>query len=161
MDILDETLILLWKSLSENNVQYIMVGGFAVSMHGYNRTTDDIDIWIKDDSFNRKNLAKALLNFGYENINWDEIQFVPGWNNFSIGSGIELDILVNMKGLEGFTFEECFSMASIADIESIEIPFLHINQLILNKKAVNRTKDQLDIMELENIIKIRKEMGLD
>ena len=61
----------------------------------------------------------------------------------------QLDIMVDMKGLEGYTFDECFQIATIADIENIKIPFLHINQLIANKKAVNRTKDQVDVVELE------------
>ncbi len=69
--------------------------------------------------------------------------------------------MVDMKGLEGFTFDECFQKATIADIESIKIPFLHTNQLIANKKAVNRTKDQVDVIELEKIKLLRKEMGLD
>jgi hypothetical protein len=45
-------------------------------------------------------------------------------------------------------------MASIADIDGVKVPFLHINQLIANKKAVNRPKDQLDVIELERIQKI-------
>ena len=50
---------------------------------------------------------------------------------------------------------------TIAEIEDIKIPFIHINQLILNKKEVNRPKDQLDVTELEKIVQLRKEMGLD
>jgi hypothetical protein len=42
MDILDEELIAFWRKLNENNVRYIMVGGLAIRMHGYNRTTDEI-----------------------------------------------------------------------------------------------------------------------
>ena len=45
-------------------------------------------------------------------------------------------------------------MAAIADIDGVHVPFLHINQLIANKKAVNRPKDQLDIIELERIQKL-------
>lgn len=52
-------------------------------------------------------------------------------------------------------------MASIATIYEIEVPFLQINQLIANKKAVNRGKDQVDVIELELIKKLRIEMGLD
>jgi hypothetical protein len=48
-------------------------------------------------------------------------------------------------------------MASIADIEGTRIPFLHINHLIANKKIVNRPKDQIDVIELEKIRKIREE----
>ena len=99
--------------------------------------------------------------FGYKDLSWEEIQFVPEWTNFYIGNGIVLDILINMKGLEGYTFEDCLKISMVAEIENVKVPFLHINQLILNKKAVNRPKDQLDVKELEKIIQLRKEMGLD
>ena len=66
-----------------------------------------------------------------------------------------------MKGLEVYTFDECLQIATIATIEKMQVPFLHINQLIANKKAVNRPKDQIDVMELEKIKQLRKEMGLD
>ncbi|MBO9153711.1 hypothetical protein ACFOTA_15940 [Chitinophaga sp. GCM10012297] len=72
------------------------------------------------------------------------------------GKGIELDILGNMKGLEQLSFDECLQMASIADIEGVSVPFLHINHLIENKKIVNRPKDQIDVIELEKIRKIRE-----
>lgn len=48
-------------------------------------------------------------------------------------------------------------MASIADLEGIRVPFLHINHLIVNKKIVDRPKDQVDVIELEKIRKIREE----
>ena len=83
--------------------------------------------------------------------------FVPGWTNFYIGSGIELDIMTTMKGLENLSFSECLTMASIADLEGVEVPFLHINHLIENKKIVNRPKDQVDVIELEKIRKFREE----
>ena len=160
MDILDEDLISFWNSLSACNVLYIMVGGFAVNMHGYLRATQDVDIWIKDEPANRVNLGRAMKVFGYEGLDWEDMQFVPGWTNFYIGHGILLDILIKMKGLEGYSFDECLKMATIAEIGNVKIPFLHINQLIANKKAVNRFKDQIDVMELEKIKALRKEMGL-
>jgi len=161
MDIFDEDLLLFWKSLSDNDVRYLMVGGFAVTMHGYTRATDDIDIWIKDDIKNRQNLGKAMSVFGYGELSWEDLQFVPGWTNFYIGNGLELDILITMKGLEGLSFDECLNLARVAEIENVKVPFLHINHLIANKRAVNRSKDQIDVMELEKIIQLRKEMGLD
>ncbi len=160
MDVLDEELLKFWRSLNENNVLYIMVGGFAVNMHGYTRATDDIDIWIEDSLQNRRNLGKALAIFGYAAIAWEEIQFVPGWTNFYIGPGVVLDIMTSMKGVE-ISFEQALNEANFSEIENIQVPFLHINQLIQNKKAVNRSKDQIDVIELENIKELRKEMGLD
>ena len=60
MDIFDADILLLWKCLQQNNVRYIMIGGFATNLHGYSQATNDIDIWIEDTLPNRKNLRKAL-----------------------------------------------------------------------------------------------------
>ncbi len=65
--------------------------------------------------------------------------------------------MVEMKGLKNYTFNECLDVATIATIENVPVPFLHINHLIQNKKAVNRPKDQLDVMYLEKIKQILKE----
>jgi hypothetical protein len=61
MDVLDNDLISFWKSLNQYDVKYIMIGGFAVNLHGFSRTTGDLDIWLKDEIRNRKNLGKALV----------------------------------------------------------------------------------------------------
>lgn len=161
MDTMDESLLEFWQILEQFNVEYIMVGGVAVNLHGYSRTTKDIDVWINDTKENRRKLGTAFGKLGYDELNMEDFQFVPGWTNFYIGSGIVLDILIDMKGLEEYTFDECLKVATIAEIENVKIPFLHINQLIANKKAVNRSKDQIDVMELEKIKLLRKEMGLD
>ncbi len=87
----------------------------------------------------------------------DRIQFVPGWTDFHLLNGLRLDIIINMKGLEEYSFDESLEMAAIAAIDDVKIPFLHINQLIANKKAVNRPKDQIDVIELEKIKRIIEE----
>jgi hypothetical protein len=66
-----------------------------------------------------------------------------------------------MKGLEDFSFDDCLRQANMADIEDVRIPFLHINHLIANKKAVNRPKDQLDVMSLEDLKKLEKDSSED
>jgi hypothetical protein len=160
MDMLDDELLRFWKALNDNNVRYIMVGGFATRFHGFNRNTDDLDMWLEDTIENRRNLRKSFQVLGYGDFSSLEMmQFVPGWTNFYIGSGIELDIMTNMKGLENIAFSECLNMASIADLEGVRVPFLHINHLIENKRIVNRPKDQIDVIELEKIRKIREEEG--
>lgn len=161
MDILDEDLLNFWRSLSVNKVAYMMIGGFAVNMHGYSRATKDVDIWIRDDAENRRRLGVAMQIYGYEDIAWESFQFIPGWTNFNIGGGLELDILVEMKGLESFSFDQCMNFATIATIGGIDVPFLHINHLIANKLAANRPKDQLDVLELQKIKDLRSRLGLD
>ena len=161
MDILDKNLLKFWSALNVQEVKYIMVGGFAVNMHGFSRATADIDVWIKDEPSNRVKFGNALSEFGYEKSLWEKFQFVPGWSDIAIGAGIRLDIMTTMKGLESISFEEAEKYAAMAEIKGVLVPFLHINHLIANKNAINRSKDQLDVIELKKIIEIRKEMGLD
>lgn len=162
MDIFDEEIFKFLRALQNNNVNYIVIGGYAANLHGYQRFTWDMDVWIEDSKINRENLRKAFSEAGMGNyFMLETMQFVPGWTDFRLNNGMRLDIMVNMKGLESFSFNECLNVATSAEIDGIKIPFLHINQLIANKKAVNRPKDQVDVMELEKIKQLRKEMGLD
>jgi hypothetical protein len=162
MDIYNDSLLLFWQTLNKNHVSYIMVGGFAVNMHGYMRATKDADMWIRDSLENRQNLRKSFIELGYGDYeSLETMQFVPGWSEFYIGDGIVLDMMTGMKGLEGYSFEDCLQKASIAHLNGIMVPFLHINQLLANKRAVSRSKDQLDVIELEKIKEERRKMGLD
>lgn len=159
MDIFDEEILKFWAALQNCQVRYIMVGEYAMDLHAYQRYTGLIDIWIKDTPDNRKQLREAFIECGMGDYDMLEtMQFVPGWTDFNLMNGLRLDIMVNMKGLEGYSFDECLNMASIADIEGVKVPFLHINQLIANKKAVNRPKDQLDVIELQRIQKLLGEV---
>ena len=60
MDIFDEEILKFWKCLQNNNVQYIMVVGYATNLHGYQRFTEDLNIWLKDTLENRQLLRKAF-----------------------------------------------------------------------------------------------------
>jgi len=158
MDVLDDDLIGFWKSLNENNVRYIMIGGFATRFHGFNRNTDDLDMRLDDTRENRKKLRKAFADLSYGDFeSLETMEFVPGCTSLNIGGGIELDILTQMEGLGKLTFNDCLNQASIADLEGTKVPFLHINHLIENKRIVNRPKDQVDVIELEKIRKLREE----
>jgi len=119
-----------------------------------------MDIWIEDTKINRKSLRKAFAEYGIGDIELlERMQFVTGWTDFYLNNGLRLDIITHMKGLEDCSFDQCYNMASIAEIENVQIPFLHINHLIQNKKSVGREKDQLDVKYLEEIKKLREENG--
>lgn len=157
MDTLDEEILNLWKLLYENKVEYIMVGGFATNLHGFQRTTADMDIWIKDSLENRKHLRKAFKELGlgdFEQI--ENMKFVPGWSGLRLNSGFELDIMTYIQGFEQENFDECYKIAPTALIMEIPVKFLHLNQLIEAKKTSAREKDKIDIIELE---KIRNKKG--
>jgi len=101
---------------------------------------------------NRKKLRRAIKLHGsgdYEPL--ERMQFIPGWTEIRLLSGFKLDLMTKVKGLEGLTFDKCYDMAVVAEIEGVRVRFLHYNHLIESKKAANRLKDQLDVEELEKI----------
>lgn len=152
MDLLDEEILAIWRKFADLGLRYIMVGGFATNLHGHQRTTGDIDIWIEDSLENRKKLRTALfqLEIGdFEPI--ERMDFVPGWSTIQLNSGLELDIMTFLKGFDQESFADCYASASIAEIENIPVRFLQINHLIEEKKALAREKDLIDVAALERI----------
>lgn len=142
----------VWKYLSENNVNYLTIGGFAVNIYGYGRNTGDIDIFIEDTIANRENLRNAIKQMGlgdFESIT--TMQFIPGWTDFTLNINFRLDIMTSVKGLENKPFVVLLEKANIIDIDGIPVFFIDYDNLIIAKKAANRLKDQLDIEELEKL----------
>lgn len=149
---MQKQIIDVWKYLSENNVNYLTVGGFAVNIYGYGRNTGDIDIFIEDTIANRENLRKAIKQMGlgdFESIK--TMQFIPGWTDFTLNINFRLDIMTSVKGLENQPFAALLEKANIIDIDGIPVFFIDYDNLIIAKKAANRLKDQLDIEELEKL----------
>lgn len=158
MDVYDEELLLLWRTLNKLNVHYIMIGGVAVNLHGFSRTTADIDIWLFDSLPNRKAFRKALAELELGDFDAIEtMQFIPGWTYFHLNNGIQIDVMTALKGLENVAFNECLQLSSSATIYDVEVPFLHINHLLEAKRATSRPKDLIDIIELEKIKNLRNE----
>jgi len=83
-------------------------------------------------------LAFNELSYG-DFASIETMKFIPGWTSF-YAAGIELDIMTEMKGLENISFDDCYAVAVCANLDGIIVPFLHINHLIENKKAINRAK---------------------
>ncbi|HCQ11909.1 hypothetical protein [Flavobacterium sp.] len=155
---MESQIIEVWKYFSLNNVKYLTIGGFAVSIYGYGRNTGDIDIYIEDSIENRENLRIALKQLGigdFENIK--TMQFIPGWTDITLNFNLRLDIMTSVKGLEDTSFEQLLERAYIKEISGVPIYFLDYENLIKAKKAANREKDLLDIAELEKINKISDE----
>ncbi|WP_426095020.1 nucleotidyltransferase [Flavobacterium sp. DSR2-3-3] len=149
---MQKQIIDVWKYLSENNVNYLTIGGFAVNIYGYGRNTGDIDIFIEDTIANRENLRNAIKQMGlgdFESIK--TMQFIPGCTDFTLNINFRLDIMTSVKGLENKPFVVLLEKANIIDIDGIPVFFIDYDNLIIAKKAANRLKDQLDIEELEKL----------
>lgn len=149
---MDEELLSLWRSLNKNEVRYILVGGFAVNLHGFSRITADVDIWLEDTLLNRKKFRQTLkdLSFGdFKEI--ETMPFIPGWSGFFLPSGFELDVMTFLKNFPAEQFNSCFEIAPEVKIHDVSIKFLHINHLVQEKQALGRPKDLLDIEEMKRI----------
>jgi predicted nucleotidyltransferase len=132
--------------LLEEQVDFMIVGAYALGTHGYPRATGDIDIWVKPDIINSKKLYKALVRFGAPlgQIQIDE--FSTEGVIFQIGViPRRIDIITK---IDGITYEEADEDKIIVEIEDLKIPVISLEKLIRNKIATGREKDQLDIKTL-------------
>ncbi|MET0634720.1 MAG: DUF6036 family nucleotidyltransferase [Chitinophagaceae bacterium] len=135
-------------SLNSNNVRYLLVGGFSVILHGYSRTTGDMDIWVERSSENYQRLKDAFSNFGMPVFDMTEQNFLshPNWDVFTFGRPpVAIDIMVKVQGLD---FQTAFNNAVIFEDDSLNIRTIHKNDLIKAKNSSGRSKD---LNDLENL----------
>ncbi|WP_396188555.1 hypothetical protein [Flavobacterium sp.] len=142
----------IWKNFDLEKLEYIIIGGFAVNIYGYNRNTGDMNVFFKDTLENRLKLNKALkASKLIEFPNVETMQFIPGYTDVNIGFGMRLDLMTSVKGLEDISFDELFNNATVVEITGVKVNFIDYENLIKSKFAANRTKDILDIEELNKV----------
>ncbi|HWK07395.1 MAG TPA: hypothetical protein VNS58_27370 [Puia sp.] len=136
------------QAMNNHNVDYILVGGYAVILHGYRRVTGDMDIWVKKTSENYSKLSLAFAEFGLPLFDMTEEKFLDTdmADVFSFGRPpVSIDIITKLKGVE---FDEAFAQAQVFDENGLMIRFIHLTNLIQAKKAAGRHKDLDDIEKL-------------
>lgn len=136
------------QALNNHDVQYILVGGYAVILHGYRRVTGDMDIWVSRTKENYSKLKGAFDEFGLPVFDMTEQKFLNAGevDVFSFGRPpVSIDIITKLKGVE---FNEAFSQALTFNEEGLRIRFIHLNNLIEAKKAAGRHKDLDDLEKL-------------
>ena len=136
------------KSLNNNKVNYILVGGYSVILHGYSRTTGDMDIWVERTKENYIKISKAFSDFGMPLFDMSIENFLnhPNWDVFTFGKPpAAIDIMVNIKGLD---FSIAFTNAVFFSDEDLSIRTINKDDLIKAKMAANRSKDQNDLENL-------------
>jgi predicted nucleotidyltransferase len=155
MNIFYEEHRIILDKLIDKGIDFILIGGYAVNYHGYNRSTGDMDLWIKPDNANKLLLLAALIEIGYDK---EGISTLETWDftlpqSFYIGNEPErTDFMTHISGVN---FNEAKGMIVQANIDGLLLPIIHINTLIQNKKASTRGKDRVDAEYLEKIIQFR------
>lgn len=139
------------KALHQCEVRYVLVGGYSVILHGYSRTTGDMDIWVEKTFENYNRLTKAFFLFRMPTFDMTIENFLnnPDFDVFTFGrQPVAIDIITTIKGL---TFEETYDQASDVDVEGVPVRLIHYNHLIQAKQAAGRSRDQNDIDNLERL----------
>jgi predicted nucleotidyltransferase len=135
-------------SLNKHGVKYLLVGGYSVILHGYSRTTGDMDLWVERSEENYLKIKSAFQDFGMPVFVMTKENFMshPVWDVFTFGvPPVAIDIMIK---LEGFNFEEVYERAITFDDDNLEIRVIHKNDLIAAKQKAGRSKD---LNDLENL----------
>ena len=135
------------QSLNDNEVRYLVVGGYAVALHGYPRYTKDIDIWVEMTAENAAKITKALDQFGFGSLGLTASDFTVPDQMLQLGSPPErIDILTTLPGVE---FSECYPSRTTVELNGVSVNFIDLENLKKNKKATGRHQDLADLENLE------------
>jgi hypothetical protein len=132
--------------LTLNDVEYLVVGVYAVGFHGHPRYTGDIDFWIAISKINAEKVIKCLKEFGFGSLAIEVEDLMD--NDVIIQLGYEpnrIDILTSVTGLN---FIDCFKERVQAEFDDITVNFIDLKNLKVNKAATGRAKD---LGDLENL----------
>jgi len=134
------------KLLSSHGVEFLLIGGYAVGLHGYPRGTADLDVWVSMTPTNAQRIVDALREFGFNTPELQPSLFLEQDKLVRMGvPPLRIDILTSIAGV---SFEECFNRRDVVSAGDIEIPVISLPDLKTNKKATGRRQDLADIDHL-------------
>jgi predicted nucleotidyltransferase len=134
------------QSLNDNQVRYLVVGGYAVALHGHPRYTKDIDVWVEISPDNAKRMVKALDQFGFASLGLKEDDFLVPDQIIQLGyPPNRIDVI---STLEGVDFEVCYAARVEVVIDTVPVDFIDLENLKKNKKAAGRPQDLADLEQL-------------
>jgi hypothetical protein len=135
--------------LLEEQVEFLVVGAYAMAAHGVPRATGDIDLWVRPSEDNAYRVYRALARFGAPLGETDPLEFAGPGLVFQIGvAPRRIDILTS---IDGVSFRDAVSDHLLVSIDDLKVPVLSRSALIANKRASARPKDLLDVATLESV----------
>ena len=145
---LQKELVRLCTKLNQERVRYVIVGGCAVILHGYLRTTYDIDVLVDPSAENIGRLKKALHDlFGTEEVLEIREDDIERYAVVRVAPESE-EIVVDLIGEIGnITFDSAAKDIQELEVEETKIPVCGLLTLIETKKGV-RPKDKEDLLFL-------------
>jgi hypothetical protein len=144
---MNEDFLALLNTLVRRDVRFLVVGAYAVAVHGVPRATADMDVWIEPNAANAARAWAALLEFGAPLTNMKESDLAVDDTVYQIGvAPRRIDVQTSVTGV---AFEQAWPRRVTVEISGTPVPFLGRDDLLANKRASGRPKDLFDIAYLE------------
>ncbi|MEM8886336.1 MAG: hypothetical protein AAGD14_19935 [Planctomycetota bacterium] len=133
--------------LNSHEVEYLVVGGYAVGFHGYPRYTGDIEFFVRADEANANRLVDLLGAFGFADAEQLRDNLTRPDQIIQLGmTPYRIDLLTSISGV---SFDRAWSGRVAGKLGDVEVPLIGREELLENKRQSNRAKDRADIEELE------------
>jgi hypothetical protein len=135
-------------SLQAHDVRFLVVGGYAVALHGHPRYTADLDLWLLVDPQNASRVLAALHDFGFGSLGLTVDDFLHPHRVVQLGyPPLRIDLLTSLDGVD---FPDCYARRVEVDLDGLTVPFLALDDLRRNKRASGRPQDRADLAALED-----------
>jgi len=132
--------------LKDNDVDYLLIGGYAVGYYGYPRATVDMDIWVATDQMNASKIVQVVKEFGFDTPDLSEQLITVQKKIIRMGMPpIRIEILCNIDGVD---FQECYAKKIVDSIDGETVNIIDLESLKKNKQASGRSKDLADLENL-------------
>lgn len=133
--------------LLENDVAFMVVGGYAVAAHGRPRYTGDLDIWVLVEEENADKLIQTIRDFGFASLELTADDFLTEEHVVQFGrEPVRIDLLTS---LDGVSFSECSERVVHLEIDGMSVPFISREDLLRNKRSSGRARDLADVEALD------------
>jgi hypothetical protein len=133
--------------LTAHDVKYLVVGGYAVALHGYPRNTKDIDIWLWLDASNAEKLLQALDEFGFGSLGLTTDDFLVPDQIIQLGyPPVRIDLITTLPGVD---FADCYASRLEIQVDNVTVNFIDLENLKRNKRASGRPQDIADLANLK------------
>jgi predicted nucleotidyltransferase len=134
------------KLLNAHEVEYLLIGGYAVGYHGYPRATADMDIWIAMNPANAEKIVAVLKEFGFDLQDLSPELFLEEWQIIRLGvPPVRIEIVTTISGVN---FGECYAEKVLGELDGEQVKLIGLKHLKINKEASGRHQDLADLENL-------------
>lgn len=135
--------------LNKHQVEYVIVGSYALAHHGAPRNTGDIDIYVRPSMENARRIIAVLDEFGFGSLGLGEADFTQPGQVIQLGRPpVRIDLLTSISGVP---WEEALRGKAASTYGDVPVSYLGRAQLTVNKRATGRTKDLADLEALGEV----------